>query len=91
LAVVVALAGTVLFAPFFHPHYLVALLIPAAYLANRGHWWGYLLPLFGWLPAEALGIVALVAMVAPLLVAARGDRQLAAGTSTNRTARAPSS
>jgi hypothetical protein len=91
LAVVVALAGTVLFAPFFHPHYLVALLIPAAYIANRGHWWGYLLPLLGWLPAETLGVVALIAMVAPLLVAPQQGPQLAAGTSTSRTARAPSS
>ncbi|MCU0484042.1 MAG: DUF2029 domain-containing protein, partial [Chloroflexi bacterium] len=66
LAVVVALAGTVLFAPFFHPHYLVALLIPAAYVANRGHWWGLLLPLLGWLPGELLGLAAVVGVVAPL-------------------------
>lgn len=65
LAVVVALAGTLLFAPFFHPHYLVALLIPAAYIANRGHWWGYALPLLGWLPGETLGIVAIAGLVAP--------------------------
>jgi|SRR5450756_2164223 len=67
LAVVVALASTILFAPFFHPHYLVALLIPAAYSANRGHWWGYGLPLLGWLPGEALGLVAIAGIVAPLL------------------------
>lgn len=91
LAVVVALAGTVLFAPFFHPHYLVALLIPAAYVANRGHRWGYAIPLLGWLPADALALVALVGIVAPLLVAPRGDPQLAADTSVSRTARAPSS
>ncbi len=65
LAVVVALAGTLLFAPFLHPHYLVALLIPAAYVANRGHWWGYALPLLGWLPGETLGLVAIAGIVAP--------------------------
>jgi hypothetical protein len=91
LAVVVALAGTLLFAPFFHPHYAVALLIPAAYVANRGHRWGYALPLLGWLPAEAIGVVAIVGLVAPLLVASPSDPQLAAGTSANRTAAAPSS
>jgi hypothetical protein len=69
LALVVALAGTLLFAPFFHPHYLVALLIPAAYVANRGHWWGFALPLLGWVPAELMGLVAVAGMVAPLVVA----------------------
>ena len=66
---------------FRSPHYLVALLIPAAYVASRGHWWGYAIPLLGWLPAEALGIVAVVGIVAPLVVAPRGDPQLAAETS----------
>jgi hypothetical protein len=92
LAVVVALAGTLLFAPFFHPHYAVALLIPAAYVAGRGHAWGYALPLLGWLPADVLGLVALTGVVAPFLVAPRGGAsQLAAGTSAKRTAAAPSS
>ncbi len=90
LAVVVALAGTVLFAPFFHPHYLVALLVPAAYVANRGHRWGYFLPLLGWLPAELLGVAALIGLVAPLLAQSAAD-QLAAEAPTSRTARAPSS
>lgn len=68
LAVVVALAGTLLFAPFFHPHYLVALLIPAAFVANRGRWWGYALPLLGWLPGETLGLVAVAGILAPFFV-----------------------
>jgi len=93
LAVVVALAGTLLFAPFFHPHYVVALLIPAAYVAGRGHRWGYALPLLGWLPADVLGLVAIAGTVAPLLVAQAPPTgpQLAAETSAKRTARAPSS
>jgi hypothetical protein len=73
LAVVVALAGTLLFAPFFHPHYLVALLIPAAYIANRGHWWGYGLPLLGWLPGGTLSLVAIAGIVAPFLAKASDD------------------
>jgi hypothetical protein len=91
LAVVVALAGALLFAPFFHPHYLVALLIPAAYVANRGHRWGYALPLLGWLPGDILGVVAVVGLVAPFFARPPGDQLAAAETPTKRTARAPSS
>jgi len=66
-ALVVALTGTILFFPFFHPHYLVQLLIPAAFLAGRGQWWGLALPLLGWLPGAGLAPVAIVATLAPLL------------------------
>jgi hypothetical protein len=66
-ALVVALTGTILFFPFFHPHYLVQLLIPAAFLAGRGQWWGLALPLLGWLPGAALAPVAVAATLAPLL------------------------
>jgi hypothetical protein len=100
-ALVVSLAGTLLFAPFFHPHYLVALLVPAAFLAGRGRWWGLGLPLLGWLPGPVLPLVAIAGMVAPLLAgpvaelpAARttDEDQLATGSSSpSRTDRAPSS
>jgi hypothetical protein len=66
-ALVVALTASILFAPFLHPHYMVQLLIPAAFLASRGHWWGLILPLLGWLPGELLPVVAFVGMVAPLV------------------------
>jgi hypothetical protein len=66
-ALVVSLTGTILFFPFFHPHYLVQLLIPAAFLAGRGQWWGLALPLLGWLPGEVMAPAALVATLAPLL------------------------
>ena len=66
-AVVVALTGTLLFWPFMHPHYLAQLLIPAAFLAGRGRWWGIALPLLGWLPGPLLPVVAIVATLAPLL------------------------
>lgn len=66
-ALVVSLTGTILFFPFFHPHYLVQLLIPAAFLAGRGQWWGLALPLLGWLPGEVMAPAALGATVAPLL------------------------
>ena len=78
-AVVVSLAATLLFSPFFHPHYLVQLLIPAAFLAGRGQWWGLALPLLGWLPGEVRPLVAVAAVLAPLVpagfaaVTPRGD------------------
>jgi hypothetical protein len=66
-AIVVSLAGTILFFPFFHPHYLVQLLVPAAFLAGRGQWWGLVLPLMGWLPGALLAPVAILATALPLL------------------------
>jgi hypothetical protein len=92
LALVVALAGTLLVAPLMKPPYLVTLLIPGAYVAHRGQWWGLALPLLGWLPGAWLGLAAIAGVVAPFLVAPRGGAsQLAAGTSAKRTAAAPSS
>jgi len=63
----VALAASLLFGPFFHPHYLVELLVPAALLAERHRWWGLALPLLGWLPGAALPLVAMAGIVAPCL------------------------
>ena len=73
-ATVVALTAPLLLGPFFHPHYLVALLIPAAFLADRGRPVALLLPLLGWLPGPVLPLVAVLGMVAPL--AARGPAGL---------------
>jgi hypothetical protein len=66
-ATVVALTATLLAWPFFHPHYLVALLLPAAFLAERGRWWAVALPLLGWLPGPILPLVAAIAIVTPAL------------------------
>ena len=88
-AIVVSLTATILFFPFFHPHYLVQLLVPAAFLAGRGQWWGLALPLLGWLPGEVMAPVAIVATLAPLLPpgsaaisggAGRGDAATGSGT-----------
>ena len=68
-ALVVGLAATILFFPFFHPHYLVQLLIPAAFLAGRGQWWGLALPLMGWAPGELQAPAALLGAALPLLPA----------------------
>jgi hypothetical protein len=61
-AFVVTAIATMLVAPFIHPHYLVLLLLPAALLADRGHWWGLGLPFLGWLPDVYLPLVAPLAI-----------------------------
>jgi hypothetical protein len=67
VALVVSVTATLLLSPFIHSHYLVLLLLPAALLAERGRWIALGLPLLGWLPDEWLPVVALVALVWPLL------------------------
>ena len=70
---VATVGASLLLAPLLWPHYLVALLLPAALLADRGRWPGILLPLLAWLPEPLLPYVAIVGAVAPLLVGRRGE------------------
>jgi hypothetical protein len=81
-AIVVALTAPLLVAPFFHPHYLVALLIPGAFLANRGRPWAVVLALLGWLPGPVLPVVAALALVAPLLARPPRDEPWSSRTAT---------
>jgi hypothetical protein len=67
-AFVVTAVATLLISPFIHPHYLVLLLVPAAWLMDRGHWWGLVLPLLGWLPDPALPFTGLLAIAVVLAV-----------------------
>ena len=69
-AFVVTCLATLLVAPFIHPHYLVLLLLPSAILMNRGAWWGFALPLLGWLPDLVLPLMGPLAIA---LVLAVGD------------------
>lgn len=66
IAIAVTAVATMLVSPFLHPHYLALLLVPAALLADRGRWWGLLLPLAGWLPDPLLPVVPIVTIVALL-------------------------
>jgi hypothetical protein len=70
-AFVVTATATLLVAPFIHPHYLVLLLLPAAWLTASGHAWALALPLLGWLPDPILPLVA-PATIGALLLLARG-------------------
>jgi hypothetical protein len=62
----VTLGASLLLAPLMWDHYLAALVLPAAFLAQRGRALGLLLPLLTWLPSEALPFLALTATILPL-------------------------
>jgi hypothetical protein len=74
-AFVVTITATLFVAPFLHPHYLVLLLLPSAWLMDRGHWWAFGLPLLGWLPDAFLPLAAPLA-IALVLLASNSQRGL---------------
>lgn len=69
----VTLMASLLLSPLLWDHYLSMLLVPAVFLAGRGHRWALLLPLASWLPAIATGwtwlypAVVIVAMLLPFM------------------------
>jgi hypothetical protein len=67
LSFMVTIGATLLLAPLLWDHYLAILILPAAFLAQRGRVWGYALPLLGWLPQGALPLLAIAATLAPFL------------------------
>lgn len=71
LSFMVTISATLLLAPLLWDHYLSSLLLPAAFLAQRGRTWGLALPLLAWLPSELLPLVAIVGTVAPFLAERR--------------------
>jgi hypothetical protein len=72
-AFVVTAMVTMLVTPFIHPHYLVLLLLPAAYLMDRGFWWAMALPLLGWLPDVVLPFTSLLAIVLVLALSSHRE------------------
>jgi alpha-1,2-mannosyltransferase len=74
LSFVVTLMASLLLSPLLWAHYLTQLLVPAAFLAARGRWWGLLLPLLAWLPAAVVPLIAVAGMLAPFLAPDRGPR-----------------
>ncbi|HUG49309.1 MAG TPA: glycosyltransferase 87 family protein [Candidatus Limnocylindria bacterium] len=83
LSFVVTIGATLLLSPLLWGHYLTLLLIPAAFLASRGHAWGLLLPLLGWLPEPLLPVAALGGMLLPFAAPPRGE-PAASGTALRR-------
>jgi alpha-1,2-mannosyltransferase len=72
----VTAGAALLLAPLIWDHYLVLLLLPAAFLAERGRPWALVLPLLSWLPGELLPFVSLAALLLPFLAR---DREVPAG------------
>ena len=63
----VTLGATLLLSPLMWEHYLVNLLLPAAFLAQRGRPWALALPLLAWLPREFLPLLAIAATLLPFV------------------------
>jgi hypothetical protein len=75
LSYVVTLMATLLLSPLLWDHYLTNLLVPAAFLASRGKWWGLALPLLCWAPTLTVALVPSTrpwaeALLTPVAVAA---------------------
>lgn len=75
LSFVITLMATLLLSPLLWDHYLANLLVPAAFLAARGRWWGLLLPLLCWAPALTVALMPSAkpwaeALLTPVAVAA---------------------
>lgn len=88
ISFMVTLGATLLLAPVLWDHYLVTALVPAAFLLERGHRWGLALGVLvlPWIPGIGVPLLALAAMLAPLLAAPRTDAAYAVGDSKRITA-----
>jgi alpha-1,2-mannosyltransferase len=73
LSFIVTVGASLLLAPLLWDHYLVGLLLPAAFLAARGRSWGMALPLLAWAPAEMTGLVVMAGVWLPFLAPRRPD------------------
>jgi hypothetical protein len=71
MSYIVTASATLILAPLIWDHYLVVLMLPAAFLFERGRRWGIVLPLCSWAPAPLLPLVAVAALLLPFL--ARGS------------------
>jgi len=73
----VAVVATQLVSPLLWDHYAILLLLPVAWLLDRGQWWAALLPLatalpvLGIVPAAVYPIEFAICLVAPILVGRR--------------------
>jgi hypothetical protein len=72
LSFVVTVAASLFLAPLLWGHYLVVLVIPAAFLASRGRPWALALPLLAWLPEQWIWLAALSGLLLPFLAASPG-------------------
>jgi hypothetical protein len=70
LGFIVTVTASLLLSPLLWDHYLAMLVLPAAFLAQRGRPWGLLLPLLAWLPVinESWTLLFPVVVVAATLL-----------------------
>jgi hypothetical protein len=61
----VTLSASLLLSPLLWDHYLAMLVMPAAFLAQRGRPWALLLPLAAWLPPETYPVTVILATLLP--------------------------
>lgn len=64
---IVTVMASLLLSPLLWDHYLVAFILPAAFLAERDRPWALALPLLLWLPTGMVPIAALAGVVLPFL------------------------
>jgi len=72
----VTLGASLLLSPLLWDHYLTALLLPAAFLAQRGLPVALLLPMLSWLPAVFLPWVVVLATILPFWARAASPSRL---------------
>ena len=75
ISLMVTLTASLLLSPLLWDHYLASLLLPAAFLAQRGKLLGLGLPLLAWLQVPFLPFVVIVATIAPLAVPDRAPAE----------------
>ena len=63
----VSLGASLLLSPLLWDHYLAMLILPAAFLAQRGRPWALALPMLSWLPPEALPFIVILGTLLPFL------------------------
>ncbi len=61
----VTVSASLLLSPLMWDHYLAMLVLPAAFLAERGRPWALLLPLAAWLPPETYPLTVIAATLLP--------------------------
>lgn len=75
----VTAAASLFLAPLMWDHYLTLLMLPAAFLFERGRRWAIVLPLLSWTPPPFTPLVAVAALLLPFLAR---DREPAAVVAT---------
>ena len=68
----VTAGAALLLAPLMWDHYLSMLLLPAAFLFERGRRWAIVLPLLSWLPPPLTPLAPLAALLLPFLARPAG-------------------